>query len=160
MTNDALIDVFVMGLNSAEITIVEFQLRSVGDMGDQLAIRLRSMRSSNDLCALRTDCHGSVCKGVHRRRSWRSWRSVRDQSDPLAFWKILALYMALCEWGYKDQQSGQHSMILQPARAFSTLFFHILTTLDNRKQHDLKVDTPLSFWLSRNHIVYQRRQKS
>ena len=97
MTNDALIDVFVMGLNSAEITIVEFQLRSVGDMGDQLAIRLRSMRSSNDLCALRTDCHGSVCKGVHRRRSWRSWRSVRDQSDPLAFWKILALYMALSQ---------------------------------------------------------------
>ena len=30
----------------------------------------------------------------------------------------------------KGQQSGQRSMILQPARTFSTLFFNILTTLD------------------------------
>ena len=30
----------------------------------------------------------------------------------------------------KGQQSGQRSMILQPARAFSTLFFNILTKLD------------------------------
>ena len=30
----------------------------------------------------------------------------------------------------KGQQSGQRPMILQPARAFSTLFFNILTTLD------------------------------
>ena len=35
ITNDAFIDVFVMGLDSAAITIVEFQLRSIGDMGDQ-----------------------------------------------------------------------------------------------------------------------------
>ena len=52
MTNDAFIDVFVMGLDSAAIAIVEFQLRSIGDMGDQLAIRLRSMRSSSGLFAL------------------------------------------------------------------------------------------------------------
>ena len=43
VTNDAFIDVFVVGLDSAAIAIFEFQLRSVGDMGDQLAIRLRSM---------------------------------------------------------------------------------------------------------------------
>ena len=30
---------FGMGLDSAAIAIVEFYLRSVGDMGDQLAIR-------------------------------------------------------------------------------------------------------------------------
>ena len=47
MTNDAFIDVFVMGLDSAAIAIVEFQLRFLGDMGDQLAIRSRSMRSSS-----------------------------------------------------------------------------------------------------------------
>ena len=52
MTNDAFIDVVVMGLDGAVIAIVEFQLRSVGDMGDQLAIRLRSMQSSNNLFAL------------------------------------------------------------------------------------------------------------
>ena len=33
MTNDAFIDVFVMGLDSAAIAIGEFQLRSVGNMG-------------------------------------------------------------------------------------------------------------------------------
>ena len=75
MTNYAFINVFVMGLDSAAIVIVEFQLRSVGDMGDQLAIRLRFMRPSSDLFALWTDRHGSLCKGVNRRRSWRS---VRD----------------------------------------------------------------------------------
>ena len=48
MTNDAFIDIFGMGLDSAAIAMVEFQLRSVGDMGDQLTIRLRSMRSSSD----------------------------------------------------------------------------------------------------------------
>ena len=52
MTNDAFIDVFVMGLDSAAIAIVEFQLGSVGNMGDQLAIRLKSMRSSSNLFAL------------------------------------------------------------------------------------------------------------
>ena len=52
MTNDAFIDVFGMGLNSAAIAIVEFQLRSVYDMGDQLAIRLRSIRSSSVLFPL------------------------------------------------------------------------------------------------------------
>ena len=52
MTNDAFIDVFVMGLDGAAIAIVELQLRSVGDVGDQLAIRLRSMRSSSNLFAL------------------------------------------------------------------------------------------------------------
>ena len=80
MTNDAFNEVFVIGLDSAAIAIVEFQLRSAGDMGDQLAIRLRSMRSSSDLFAFGTDRHGSFCKGVNRRRFWRSWRSVRDQS--------------------------------------------------------------------------------
>ena len=49
MTNDAFIDIFGMGLDNAAIAMVEFQLRAVGDMGDQLAIRLRSMRSSSDL---------------------------------------------------------------------------------------------------------------
>ena len=77
MTNDASIDIFGMGLDSAAIAMVEFQLRAVGHMGDQLAIRLRSMRSSSDLFTLWTDRHGSLCKGVNR---WRSWRSVRDQS--------------------------------------------------------------------------------
>ena len=59
MTNDAFIDVFVMGLDSAAIAIIEFQLHSVSDMGDQLAFLLRSMRSSSDLFALWTDRHGS-----------------------------------------------------------------------------------------------------
>ena len=48
----------------------------------------------------------------------------------------------------KGQQSGERSMILQPARAFSTLFsiFWLHLTISyNRKQHDLKVDTPQSF---------------
>ena len=45
MTNYAFIDVFVMVFDSAGNAIVEFQLRSAGDMRDQLAIRLRSMRS-------------------------------------------------------------------------------------------------------------------
>ena len=43
MTSDAFIDVFVMRLDSAAIAI-EFPLSSVGDMGDQLGIRLQSMR--------------------------------------------------------------------------------------------------------------------
>ena len=64
MTNDAFIVVFVMGWDSAVIAIVEFQLRSVGDMGDQLAILLRSMRSSNNLFALWTDRHGSLCEST------------------------------------------------------------------------------------------------
>ena len=93
MTNDTFIDIFGVGLDSAAIVMIEFQLRTVGDMGDQLAIRLQFMRSSSDLFALWTYRHGSLCKGVNRRRSWRStWRS-----------------MALCEsttdrrpveWGY------------------------------------------------------------
>ena len=33
MTNDTIVDVFVMGLDSAAIAIVEFQFHSVGDMG-------------------------------------------------------------------------------------------------------------------------------
>ena len=45
MTNGAFIDVFVIQIDSAAIAIVEIQLRSAGDMGDQLASRLRSMRS-------------------------------------------------------------------------------------------------------------------
>ena len=80
MTNDAFIDIFGMGLDSAAIAMVEFQLCAVGDMGDQLAIRLQSMRSSSDLFALWTDRHRSLCKGVNQWRSWRPWRSVRDQS--------------------------------------------------------------------------------
>ena len=55
VTNDAFIGVFVVGLDSAAIAIVEFQLRyggSIGDMGDHLAIRLRSMRSNSKLFAL------------------------------------------------------------------------------------------------------------
>ena len=52
MTNDAFIDIFEMGLDSTAIEMVEFQLHTVGDMGDQLTIRLRSMRSSSDLFAL------------------------------------------------------------------------------------------------------------
>ena len=77
MANGAFIDVFVMGLDSAAITIVEFQSRSIGNVEDQLAIRLRFIWSSSDLFALWVDRHGSLCKGVNRRRSWRS---VRDQS--------------------------------------------------------------------------------
>ena len=52
MVNDAFIDVFVMGLDSAAIAIVDIQLHSIGDMEDQLTIRLRSMRSSRELFAL------------------------------------------------------------------------------------------------------------
>ena len=51
MTNDAFIDIFGMGSDSAAIAMVEFQLRTVSDMGDQLTIRLRFMRSSSDLFA-------------------------------------------------------------------------------------------------------------
>ena len=51
MTNDVFINVFVKGLDSAAIAIVAFQLRSFGDIGDQLAFRLRSIRSSSDLFA-------------------------------------------------------------------------------------------------------------
>ena len=80
VTNDAFIDVFVVGLDGAGIAIVEFQLRSAGHMGDQLAIRLRSMQSSSNPFALWTDHHRSLCKWVNRRRSWRSRRSVRHQS--------------------------------------------------------------------------------
>ena len=38
ITNDAFIDVFGVGFYSTAIAIVKFQLRSVGDMGDQLVI--------------------------------------------------------------------------------------------------------------------------
>ena len=79
MTNDALIDIFGMGLDSAAIGMVEFQVHAVGYMEDQLGIRLWSMRSSNNLFVLWTDRHGSLCKGVNRWRSWPPWRSVRDQ---------------------------------------------------------------------------------
>ena len=60
-TNYAFIDVYVRRLNSAAIAIIEFQLRSVDYMGDQLAIRLRSMRLSSDLFVLWTDRHGPLC---------------------------------------------------------------------------------------------------
>ena len=60
MTNDAFIDVFIMRLDSATIAIVEIQLRPIADMGAQLAIRLRSMRTSSDIFALWTDRHGYV----------------------------------------------------------------------------------------------------
>ena len=69
MTNDAFIGVFLMGLGSAAIAILEFQLRFIGDMGDQFATPLRSMRSSSGLFDLWTDRHGSLCKRVNRRRS-------------------------------------------------------------------------------------------
>ena len=62
MTNDAFIDIFGMGLDSTAIAMVEFQLRAISDMGDQLAIRLRSMRSSNDLFTRWTDRHGSFAR--------------------------------------------------------------------------------------------------
>ena len=52
MTYDAFIDVFVKGLDSAMIVIIEFQSRSTGDMGDQMAVRLRSMRSTSDQFAI------------------------------------------------------------------------------------------------------------
>ena len=58
---------FFMPLDSVEIAIVDIQIQS-----DQLAIRLRPVGSSSDLFALWTDRHGSLCKGVNRRRSWRS----------------------------------------------------------------------------------------
>ena len=80
MTYDAFIDVFVKGLDSATIVIIEFQLHSTGDMGDQLAVRLRSMRSTSDQFAIWPNRHGSLCKRVNWRGSWQSWRSVRDQS--------------------------------------------------------------------------------
>ena len=41
MTNDAFVDVFVVRLDSATIAIVEIPLRPIGDMGAQVAIRLR-----------------------------------------------------------------------------------------------------------------------
>ena len=52
MTNDAFIDSFWVGLDSAAIAMVELQLHAVSDMGDQLTILLRSMRLSSDLFAL------------------------------------------------------------------------------------------------------------
>ena len=52
MTCDAFIAAFVKGLDSATIVIVEFQLGSTGDMGDQLAVQLRSMRSTSDQFAI------------------------------------------------------------------------------------------------------------
>ena len=55
MTNDALIDVLMMWLDSAAIAIVEFQFRSAGDMGDQLVIRFWSMRAGSYQIALWTD---------------------------------------------------------------------------------------------------------
>ena len=78
--NDAFIDIFVMGLDSTAIATAEFQLRFIGDMGDQVVMRLWSIRSSSDLFVHWTDRHGCLCKGVNRWRSWWSWRSVRDQS--------------------------------------------------------------------------------
>ena len=59
MTNDAFIDIFGMGLDSAAIVMLEFQLRAVGDMGDrfdydlcdQVTICLDSERIATDLCA-------------------------------------------------------------------------------------------------------------
>ena len=76
-TNNAFIDVYVRRLNSAAIAIIEFQLRSVDYMGDQLAIRLRSMQLNSDMFVLWTDRHGPLCKGVNRQWSWRPRRSVR-----------------------------------------------------------------------------------
>ena len=61
MTNDAFIDVFVMGLDSAAIAIIEFQFqlaiweinwRFVYDLCDQVATCLRSERITTDLCAI------------------------------------------------------------------------------------------------------------
>ena len=60
MTNYAFIDIFGMGLDSAAIAMVEFQLRAVAiweinwrfdyDLCDQVAICLRSERIATDLC--------------------------------------------------------------------------------------------------------------
>ena len=55
MTNDAFIDIFGMGSDSAAIVMVEFQSRPVGDMGDQLAIR--STWRSMALCESAADRH-------------------------------------------------------------------------------------------------------
>ena len=52
MTNDAFIDIFGMWLHKSSIAMVEFQLCAIGDMGDQLTIRLRSMRPSSNMFAL------------------------------------------------------------------------------------------------------------
>ena len=58
MTNGTFIDVVVIGLDGAAITIVEFQLaiwetnwRFDYDLCDQVAISLRSERIATDLCA-------------------------------------------------------------------------------------------------------------
>ena len=75
MANDAFVDVFVMELDTAATAIVEIQLHPVGDMEDQWANRLRSVRCSCELFAIWTDRHGSMRKGINRRRSWKS---VRD----------------------------------------------------------------------------------
>ena len=86
MANDAFLDVFVMGLDSATIAIVKFQLHSIGDMRDQLAIRLWSMRLSSDLFALWTNRPGSVCIEVNDG-------NLGDHGDQLETnqWSISAL---------------------------------------------------------------------
>ena len=110
MTNDAFIEDFVMGLDSTAIPIVEFQLYSVGDMGDHLAIRLRSMQSRSDLFALWTDRHGSLCKSQPMAIVAIMEISYRPISDQLAFWKILAPYMALRDAFTEQRRSPSSGM--------------------------------------------------
>ena len=83
MTNDAFIDVLMMGLDSDAIAIVEFQLQSVGDMGDQLAIRLRSMRSSSNLFLLWTETNQRSISALEDLSAlhgalWRSHRAPQS----------------------------------------------------------------------------------
>ena len=102
MTNDAFIDIFGMGLDSAAIAMVEFQLhaplviweinwRSYYDLCDQEAICFRSERIATDLCAREsTDDdlgdHGDQLKTNQRSNSvledlsalhGAPWRTVR-----------------------------------------------------------------------------------
>ena len=103
-----------MGSDSAAIAIAEFQLRSVGDMGDQLAIRLRSMRSSSNLSALWPDRHIFVQASqpmailaitqISQETNQRLISALEDLNALQCTWRSMALSQSatdrhLVEWG-------------------------------------------------------------
>ena len=88
MTNDAFVDVFVVGLDSAAIAIVKFQLallviweinwRFDYDLYDQVKICLRSEWIATDLCA-RESTDGDL--GDHGDQLATSQRSISVLED-------------------------------------------------------------------------------
>ena len=93
MTNGAFIGVFVMRLDSAAIVIVEFQSRSVGDMGDQfdwrfdydlcdqVAICLCYERITTDLCARESTDSNLGDHGDQLEANQRSISVLEDLCD-------------------------------------------------------------------------------